>query len=78
MCAFRKVRTLNIDEIRALLGARRFAPCLLHGVTGSGKTEVYIRAIESTLALGRSALYLVPEIGKFAPLIQTIISFSLS
>jgi primosomal protein N' (replication factor Y) len=52
-----------VDEVRALLGAGRFAPCLLRGVTGSGKTEVYIRAIESTLALGRSALYLVPEIG---------------
>jgi primosomal protein N' (replication factor Y) len=52
-----------VDEIRDLLGASRFTPCLLHGVTGSGKTEVYIRAIESTLALGRRALYLVPEIG---------------
>lgn len=35
---------------------------LLHGVTGSGKTELYLRAIDLTLKLGRSAIFLVPEI----------------
>lgn len=35
---------------------------LLHGVTGSGKTEIYLRAIEETIRLGRSAIFLVPEI----------------
>jgi len=50
------------DEIRAALKAGQFRVFLLQGVTGSGKTEVYLRAIEEVLASGRGALLMVPEI----------------
>ncbi|MBZ5728432.1 MAG: primosomal protein N' [Acidobacteriia bacterium] len=50
------------ERIREAIHARQFATFLLHGVTGSGKTEVYLKAIEEALERGRSALLLVPEI----------------
>lgn len=51
-----------LGEIAAAIATRQFQAFLLQGVTGSGKTEVYLRSIEATLAAGRSALLLVPEI----------------
>ncbi|HEX7801536.1 MAG TPA: primosomal protein N' [Pseudoxanthomonas sp.] len=49
--------------VDAILSARGFAPLLLDGVTGSGKTEVYLHAIADCLRRGKQALVLVPEIG---------------
>ncbi len=51
-----------LGEIVEGIASRRYFPCLLHGITGSGKTEVYLRAIEEIVALGGGAIYLVPEI----------------
>jgi primosomal protein N' (replication factor Y) len=51
------------DQMRAALERKHFQTFLLEGVTGSGKTEVYLKAIEAALAMGRGALMLVPEIG---------------
>lgn len=57
--------TLNEEQSLALaqLTQSTFAPFLLEGVTGSGKTEVYLQAIEACLKRGQRALVLVPEIG---------------
>lgn len=49
-----------LDEINDSTG---FAPILLEGITGSGKTEIYLQAIERQLGMGKQALVLVPEIG---------------
>ncbi|MGQ9507901.1 MAG: primosomal protein N' [Thermodesulfobacteriota bacterium] len=49
-------------EILKGIQSRRYAPFLIHGVTGSGKTEVYLRAIEEILIQEREAIVLVPEI----------------
>lgn len=50
------------DLIEAGIGTGQFCTFLVHGVTGSGKTEIYLNAIDAALAKGRSALLLVPEI----------------
>ena len=51
-----------LDAVLAALRSQQHRTLLIHGVTGSGKTEVYIQAIEEVLRYGRQAIVLVPEI----------------
>ncbi len=51
-----------VDRVKEAIAAGRHETFVLHGATGSGKTEVYLRVLEEVRKLGRSAIILVPEI----------------
>jgi primosomal protein N' (replication factor Y) len=58
------------DTLRETVKARAFAPFLLDGVTGSGKTEVYFEAVAEAVRMGRQALVLLPEIALTEPFLK--------
>lgn len=55
-------QTSVLEQIEQQMSSESYAAFLLHGVTGSGKTEIYMRAMDKALKVGRSAMMLVPEI----------------
>ncbi len=60
------------DRLSTSLRNQRFSPFLLSGMTGSGKTEVYLRAAEQTLEAGRSVILMVPEIALVPALARAV------
>ena len=67
-----RAQAMAVEAIVTALGADDPPPLLLDGVTGGGKTAVYIEAITASLVLGRPALLLVPEIAMALPLVDRI------
>jgi primosomal protein N' (replication factor Y) len=62
----------GVASLKAAVRSERYGTTLLRGVTGSGKTEVYLEAVAETLALGRQALVLLPEIALTAEFLTRV------
>ncbi len=60
-------------RIKGFLAGGKFTPYLLHGVTGSGKTEIYIKLIAEVIRQGLGAIYLVPEIALTIELVDRLV-----
>jgi len=59
---FNKEQTETIDEITSAITKNIYQPYMLHGVTGSGKTEIYIEAARNAISAGKTVIILLPEI----------------
>ncbi len=65
-------QTRALEPLVAALDARRAQSFLLHGITNSGKTELYLRAMDRVIAQGRQALFLLPEIALTPPFMDQL------
>lgn len=66
-------QTDAIEQVKRAIADGQAKPHLLYGVTGSGKTEVYLHAISFALSQGKQAIYLVPEIALTAQVIANVV-----
>jgi primosomal protein N' (replication factor Y) len=71
--AFKALSTKQQEALSSIeLGHANKSVCLLHGVTGSGKTEIYVQLIQTYLDLGKQILFLIPEIALTTQLINRL------
>lgn len=73
LCALTEAQQMAYNRIEPLLTSGQPEAALLFGVTGSGKTQVYLHLIDRTLKMGRSAIVLVPEIGLTPQMIKRFV-----